>query len=99
MGGLTCRLILSSHDGWTVVWRGPLTAACVIGRGTSKLTMLPHIFAASSRTCFSIRRGHGRSLAAQENGLQGRHYHEQDERADEHASDADSRQGRLTLTA
>ena len=29
---------LRSHDGWTVVWRGPLTAACVTGPGTSKPT-------------------------------------------------------------
>jgi hypothetical protein len=59
----------------------------------------PAIFAPSSRTCFSVWRRRGRSLAAQEYGLQGRHHYEQDERADEHASYDDSRQGSLHLTA
>jgi hypothetical protein len=36
MGRLDLRLILRSHDGWTAVWRGPVTVACVIGRGKSK---------------------------------------------------------------
>ena len=36
MGAWTCRLIRTSRDGSTAVWRGPPTAECVIGHGTSK---------------------------------------------------------------
>src|ERR1700730_7715149 len=40
-GAWTCQLTRTSHDGWRAVWRGPLTAECVIRPGENKRSIPP----------------------------------------------------------
>jgi glutathione S-transferase len=55
MGRCTCQLTRTSHDGWRAVWRGPLTAECVIRPGANKRSVPPfQPIANSEARCFTM---------------------------------------------